>query len=258
MAPLVQPDVRLLTTKQYKLDKGRGKNFATFGIQLAPANDAGLGTMCPYAGFCIWGCIKITGMNALLTHHDARVRRTILYRKFPQAFHDQLQREIESWKKSQLAAGFKLAARPNTLSDQPLLAKTVAERNPDVMVYDYTKLPRPASRRLKNYHLTYSYSERTTPADLDHCVEHKVNIAVIVNVKKGKRLPKQITLHGRTFDVIDGDKTDLRFLDPSDKAYVVGLRWKVSKDSAVKLAGAIKAGLVIDVDAQTAARKQAA
>jgi hypothetical protein len=185
-------------------------------------------------------------MNAFPTHRSARVRRTVLYKKFPQAFHDQLQAEIDAWKRSQTAAGYQLAARPNTLSDLPLLAHAVALRNPDVQVYDYTKLPRPASRRLTNYHLTYSYSERTTAADIAHCVEHKVNIAVILAVKKGQRLPKTLQLFGRTFPVIDGDKTDLRFKDPSDQTYIVGLRWKVSKDNAVKLAAGIQSGLVID------------
>jgi hypothetical protein len=258
MAPYAQPVVKLLTEKQTKLDKGKTKGVATFGIQMAPANDAGLGTMCASSGICADGCIAYTGMNGMPTHHDARVKRTILYRKFAQTFHDQLQAEIESWKRRNTAAGFALAARPNATTDQPLLGHAVATRNPDIQVYDYTKLPRPASRRLKNYHLTYSYSERTTAADIAHCVEHRVNIAVIMNVKKDQRLPKTLELFGRTFPVIDGDKTDLRFKDPSDQTYIVGLRWKVSKDSQAKLARAIAAGLVIDVNAAPGVVRKAA
>ena len=257
MAPYAQPIVKLLTEKQFKLEKGKDKGIATFGIQMAPANDAGLGTMCASSGICADGCIAYTGMNGMPTHHDARVKRTILYRKFAQVFHDQLQREIESWKRRMLAQGFLLAARPNATTDQPLLGKTIAERNKDIQVYDYTKLPRPASRRLPNYHLTYSYSERTTAADIDHCVEHKVNIAVIVNLKKNQRIPKTLELFGRTFPTVDGDKNDLRFKDPSDQCYVVILRWKTSKDSQAKLARGIAAGLVIDISAPAAVRKAA-
>lgn len=253
-----QPKIKLLTTKQYKLDKGESLNVATFGIQLAPATEAGNGiNMCASAGDCVRGCIKVTGMNAFPTHRSARVKRTILYKKFPQAFHDQLQAEIESWKRSTTNAGFTLAARPNTLSDQPLLAKAVAERNPDIQVYDYTKLPKPATRRLPNYHLTYSYSERTTSADIAHCIEHRVNIAVILNIKRGQSLPAFVELHGRTFPVIDGDLTDLRFMDPSDQTYVVGLRWKTGKGSAENLAAGLRSGLVIDPAVQTAQRKAA-
>jgi hypothetical protein len=244
--------VKLLTTKQTKLDKGQKLNVATFGVQMAPANEAGLGTTCAMSGQCAVGCIAETGMNAFPTHRNARVQRTILYRKFPQAFHEQLQAEIDSWKRSQIRAGFDLAARPNTTTDLPLLAKAIAERNPDVRCYDYTKLPKPASRRLSNYHITYSFSERTTAADVAHCIENNVNIAVILNVKKDHELPSTVELFGRTFDVIDGDKNDLRFLDPSDKSYVVGLRWKVSKNSASRLAAGIAAGLVLEPNTNTA------
>jgi hypothetical protein len=240
------PSIKLLTTRQYKLQKGNKAGYATFGVQLAPANAAGLGTICASAGQCIIGCIGETGLNAFPSHRSARVKRTILYRKFPQAFYDQLQREIDSWKRSQTKAGYELAARPNVLSDQPLMAHTIARLNPDIAVYDYTKLPRPASRRLPNYHLTYSYSEKTTAADLQHCIDNRMNIAVILNLTRNQRMPKFLTLRGRTYPVIDGDKHDLRFKDPSDQTYIVGLRWKLSKDSAERLAAGLAAGLVID------------
>jgi hypothetical protein len=48
----------------------------------------------------------------------------------------------------------------------------------------------------------------------------QVNMVQVFNVAKGKDLPAKLG----TIDVIDGDSSDLRFLDP--KGVIVGLRLK--------------------------------
>jgi hypothetical protein len=227
------------------------RGWSTFGITLEPGNAAGLGTVCASAGICeTVNCIAGAGRNRFAKSKTARYKRTVLYKQHPAQFFAQVQAEITLWAIQQQAQGFKLAGRPNVLSDLPVMAQTLARAFPQVMFYDYTKHPRPASRRLENYHLTYSYSENTTAADLAHCVDHRVNVAVVFAVKKSERLPRSITLHGRRFAVLDGDVSDLRFLDKSDKAYVIGLRWKHSPGSADKLARAVEAGYVIDPQAR--------
>jgi hypothetical protein len=244
------PFVKLLTTKQYKLNKGLRLKWATSGIGLAPGNTAKLGTVCASAGICeAIDCLAGAGHNGMPTHRAARYRRTLLFRRFTSQFFQQADAEITLWKIRMTAQGLRVAVRPNLLSDLPTMAQDLARRHPDVQFYDYSKHSRCYSRTLPNYHLTYSYSERTTAQDIADCVAHKTNIAVVFATKRGAKLPKVVTLHGVALPVIDGDVSDLRFLDKSDRAYVVGLRWKHTKDSAQKLRRAIAAGYVIEPQA---------
>jgi len=257
--PTSFPVVTLLTTKQHKLDKGLRFQWSTSGIALAPGNSAKLGTVCASAGICeAIDCLAGSGKNGMPTHRAARYRRTLLFRRFTARFFEQADAEITLWKIRMIAAGYRVAVRPNLLSDLPAMARDLARRHPDVQFYDYSKHSKCHLRTLDNYHLTYSYSERTKLSDLLDCIEHRTNIAVVFATKKGHKLPKFVTLHGRTFPVLDGDVSDLRFLDKSDRAYVIGLRWKHTKNSAQKLRRAIKAGYVIDPLSQAHELRRAA
>ena len=86
---------------------------------------------------------------------------------------------------------------------------------PDIQFYDYTKIPTRKVNHITNYHLTWSYSEANTKYSklFDSVIN---NIAVVFkgtlpNTFKGKK-------------VVDGDATDLRFLDQHN--VVVGLKAK--------------------------------
>jgi hypothetical protein len=89
----------------------------------------------------------------------------------------------------------------------------------NVQWYDYTKIQARMMRYLEgkmpsNYHLTFSKSEN----NWDKCLEvlkHGGNVAAVFN-----KLPE--TFMG--YAVIDGDKSDLRFLDPFN--VIVGLKAK--------------------------------
>lgn len=97
-------------------------------------------------------------------------------------------------------------------------------RFPDVPFYDYTKNPSRArayaeGKLPSNYSLTFSRSESNEPVALQ-MLQIGVNVAAVFAVKKDEALPE--TWGGR--EVIDGDLTDLRFLDPRN--VVIGLRSK--------------------------------
>jgi hypothetical protein len=78
------------------------------------------------------------------------------------------------------------------------------EHFPDIQFYDYTKIPTRKVSHIKNYHLTWSYSEANTKyASLFDKIAY--NIAVVFN----GAFP--IYFKGR--EVVNGDDTDLRFLD---------------------------------------------
>jgi len=88
---------------------------------------------------------------------------------------------------------------------------TLMESFPAVQFYDYTKLP---SRKVpSNYHLTVSYSAANSKY-ADKVIASDKNAAVVFRTPS---LPA--TFRGRP--VINGDTTDLRFLDVS--GVVVGL-----------------------------------
>jgi hypothetical protein len=86
---------------------------------------------------------------------------------------------------------------------------------PEIQFYDYTKWD-PSTRRISsNYHLTFSRSEHEKPETMFRMLARGFNVAVVFDKLWD-------TYHGR--EVIDGDKTDLRFLDPT--GVIVGLTAK--------------------------------
>ena len=106
-----------------------------------------------------------------------------------------------------------------------------------IQFYDYTKLPNPWERVRPNYHLTYSYSERTGSwATVSSIIAHGVNVAIVFDRLKGEALPTTY----RGIPVLDGDIHDLRFRDPM--GHIVGLRFKGGR---AKLAAGLAGGFVL-------------
>jgi hypothetical protein len=98
------------------------------------------------------------------------------------------------------------------------------EQFPEVQFYDYTKIVKRAYSKLpSNYHLTLSYSEKD-PEYAEQVLQAVRDTGVNAAVVFRKELPE--TFHG--LKVIDGDKDDLRFLDP--KGVIVGL---IAKGDAI-------------------------
>lgn len=232
----------MITTNQYKLNKSQSFDWVTAGLNLAPADEARLATgrpdlptLCPKAGACASACLKFAGMNQMTTHAQTRVARTIQLLDHWQATIAQLTLEIS--RAASRAPEGRFAFRPNLLSDLPKLAHALADALPDVQFYDYTKLPRPWQRTRPNYHLTFSYSERCSWAEVEDCLAHGINVAVVFNRLKGDDLPT--TFAG--VRVIDGDTHDLRFLDPTPA--LVGLRFKGAR---AKMLDAMMDGFVLE------------
>tara|TARA_R110000824_G_scaffold262432_2_gene451134 strand:- start:2221 stop:2769 length:549 start_codon:yes stop_codon:yes gene_type:complete len=182
-------------------------------------------------------------MNQMTTHKAARVKRTLLWFNHPDAFIDLAASEVDALLRKAARAAVSLAFRPNALSDQPKMAHRLAKRYPDVQFYDYTKLPRPWTRTLPNYHLTFSLDVGNEQDALD-ALDHGVNVAVVLDLGKGDPMPQTWTLNGRTLPMVDGDVDDLRFLDPV--GVFVGLRGKTITGGRQK---AVDAGFYRSPDA---------
>lgn len=130
------------------------------------------------------------------------------------------------------------AVRLNGTSDLPWLSEALSAQFPEVQFYDYTKHARAWERTSTNYHLTFSWSGE----NLDACMQalaHNINVAVPFNVKKGAALPAS----WNGFDVVDGDLSDLRFLD--ETGVVIGLRVKTI--SAERKQVAVAGNFVVNI-----------
>jgi hypothetical protein len=146
---------------------------------------------------------------------------------------DALYKDLTIFSRRQQKKGIKPCVRLNGTSDIQFEKTGIMEQFPEIQFYDYTKIVKRAYAKLPdNYHLTLSYSE-ADPEYAEQVLtavrETGINAAVVF---RGK-LPK--TFMG--LPVVDGDKDDLRFLDP--KGVIVGLKAKGS-------ARQDKTGFVID------------
>jgi hypothetical protein len=168
---------------------------------------------------CKRACLYGAGMAGVFPSiKQARVAKTLQYLNDRAGFVEALRADIAKLIVMAEKRGMKPAVRINGTSDLPQLALQMALAFPQVEFYDYTRIPMPWRRALPNDHLTFSYSG----ANLADCLEalaNGVNVAVVFSTA---RFPE--TWSG--FRVINGDESDLRFLDPA--GVVVGLKAKGS------------------------------
>ncbi len=221
---------KVVTRNQFKLSKpeGKKKGYLIDGFNLSPHEESvpfGGRNMCPMAGHCQFHCLKKSGMNQMTTHEVARIRKTLLWLQDPDEFLRRAEKEIASLVRKAEREALIPCFRSNLLSDDTELARRVAELFPELVQYDYTKLRKPWKKVTPTYHLTYSLDvgEDREEHALE-CFEHGINVAVVLDIGKDSPMPKTFTLLGDTRRMIDGDKHDLRFLDPV--GVFVGLRGK--------------------------------
>ena len=214
-------------TSNAKLAKGIKKGVKTYGLSLAPYNLSGK-NLCPHASDgCAIACLNTSGLGAMQSVQKARIQKTKEFLNNREEFLATLKKEINSKIKTAKRKMEKIAFRLNVLSDLPWQNLVDMTENPDVPFYDYTPNLKRMIRFLngelpKNYHLTFSRKENNQ-AQCELILAMGGNVAVVFD-----KLPQ--TYLGKP--VIDGDETDLRFLDP--KGVIVGLKakGKAKKDTS--------------------------
>ena len=225
-----------------KSDKS-GKGFKTAILHLSPHKLSGK-NFCPNASKgCIKGCLNTSGHGRFDKTQEARLRRSHFFIKDRSGFMKQLSKEIEAFEKHCKKRKLKPAIRLNGTSDIPwenikfevLRTKpnhhgscvsfelNIFQRFSNVQFYDYTKSKR---RVLKsdlpsNYHLTFSRSETTPIKDIREVLDKGKNVAVVFDHLPDDEFGFPFEPHhfldtsitgGRDW-CINGDRTDLRFLD---------------------------------------------
>ena len=226
---------KLLTYGTAKIDKSRANsNVWEAVLYMSPATESvqyGGANLCPNAGSCASICLgNHSGRMAMPGSMRARLNRTFLYLRERDKFYAQLGKEIDAHVRQCRRKGMRPAIRPNGAQDLRGLGNWVArycatKYGGEVAVYDYTKV---APSHTDGYHLTYSHSERPESLRVSlGWLARGGSVAVVFAVRKGQPLPE--SWHG--YPVIDGDKSDARFMDAPGS--VVGLRIKGSFKKSV-------------------------
>jgi len=200
-----------------KTVKGDGSEYLTAIMYLAPADQVEGINMCPMAVLagCKAGCLNTAGRGKFSNVQAARVRKTILWRDNREMFLAQLEVDLDRFSAYCLRKGIKPCVRLNGTSDVPWENYIDMENDfPEIQFYDYTKTSNRLHKKLpKNYSITLSYSEASDRyADMIRLDALKTGANMAVVWRTQDAIPE--TFLGRK--VIDGDKDDLRFLDPAE------------------------------------------
>jgi hypothetical protein len=214
-----------------KTVKGDGSEYLTAILYLAPADTVDGINVCPMAVLagCKAGCLYSAGRGAMNSVQAARQRKTILWRDFREVFIADLIQDITKFRAYCIKKGITPVVRLNGTSDIHWERYGIIEQFPDVQFYDYTKDIKRVRKALPdNYHLTLSYSEasvRYSDMVLD-AMTGSNNMAVVFRDKD--KIPKSF----KGFQVVDGDKDDLRFLDPKGVVVALYAKGKAKQDAS--------------------------
>ena len=241
----------LLTRSSAKTIKGEKYGWETHILYLSPHKQNELGkNLCPFASAgCAAACLYTAGRGKFSSVQNARLNKTRLFLTERDWFIKQLYKEISNINNKDKTAREESAivkswpdtfkrqcVRLNGTSDIPwenlkYKGKNLFEHFPDLQFYDYTKDHRRViNNKYDNYHLTFSRSENND----DKCIEVLEaggNVAAVFNkdfynrnlVDGGTSFYSFV--YPKQYKVIDGDQSDLRFLDKG-KGVIVGLKAK--------------------------------
>jgi len=242
----------LLSTSNAKTTKGEKMGYTTYIMYLAPhtQNSKGI-NLCSHASKgCAKACLFGSGSARFDEVQNGKRNKTEYYLGDRKLFMNQLVKEITKAERlHKLIDGEKqykkngvnvlrykdFAIRLNGTSDIPFEkikldnGLNIFEMFPNVTFYDYTKNHIRFNKVLpKNYHLTFSMSEDNKEISLSLLNKGIVNVAMVFGVKKESELPNQY----KGFKVINGDESDLRFLD--EKNVIIGLKYKLMTGKGTK------------------------
>lgn len=226
-----------------KTVKGEKVGYKTGIVYMTPDRE-----LCPAskAAACEEGCLNTAGRAGIFAAIPAaRSAKSTLFKNNPGLFFSALIAEIEHYSAKfgesfvvRLNGTSDIAFEDITLDYKGKAYSNIFEIFPDVQFYDYTKRVNRAAKVLPaNYDLTLSYSgARSSYAEsvLKYAKAYGKRVAVVF----AGGLPE--TFHG--MPVIDGDETDLRFLEPG--GVIVGLKAKGKARSDVSGFVVRHAGLI--------------
>lgn len=210
-------DTNASNTKIKKSQKESGLRIA--GLSLYP-NDL----ICSGAklALCMEPCLKEAGFGAFANVRDGRQSKTDFYLQDPQAFIEQLIKEMVNFISLCIRNGESPAFRLNTISDIDWTKHGIPQRFPQAYFFDYTKVAARLGRTPPNYDLVFSYSQN--PAYQKQVARALQTNAPLAVVFRGF-VPVGSYFMGR--EIVDGDKSDI--FNQKQKGKIVGLKLKGHK-----------------------------
>lgn len=226
--------MQLLGHSSAKTEKGESIGYLTGILYLAPHTLSSVGNVCPWAAACKKSCLNTSGRGAFSSVQKARIAKTRLFFSDQKSFMEQLFLDCKALIAKAKRLGLQPCIRLNGTSDLafhrlivPSQNKTLMECFPTVPFYDYTKSVKKAVDNAKglhpqNYTVVFSRDSQFNETECHQVLSAGGNVAVVFR----DALPPT---HWHR-PVLNGDQTDLRFLDRRAKAgrhgYVIGLKAK--------------------------------
>lgn len=258
-SPLYKIPKVLLTTENSKTVKGEKLGYTTYIMYLSPhtQNSKGANLCANASPGCAKACLHKSGAARFDQVQNGKLNKTEYYLADRRGFMRQLAKELtkievkhDAIVGDEKAIGTKgkvlykkFAVRLNGTSDIPFenlrlfrmvngkiwvykkpkkYLQNIFELFPEIQFYDYTKGDKRFDKVIPlNYHLTFSRSEINDVETLD-LLNRGHNVAVVFGVKDVNDFPTSYN----GFKVIDGDTSDLRFLD--EENIIVGLKYKLT------------------------------
>lgn len=214
-----------------KTIKGQKMGYLTGVLYLAPHTLSGF-QVCPKASEgCKLACLYTAGRGMYTNIQEARIRKTKRFFMDREGFMAELVKNVEALIRKAKRESMIPVVRLNGTSDiawekikcvrNGVTYASMMEAFPEIQFYCYTKiLGRSKAIALPNYSLTFSLSE-SNDAEAKEALAQGYNVAVVMNTKRKEQKPE--TWGG--YPVVDGDETDLRFLDPNG-GHIVALTAK--------------------------------
>lgn len=240
----------LLSTENAKTVKGELLGYTTYIMYLAPftQNSKGI-NLCSHASpGCAQACLFHSGAARFDAVQAGKVNKTEYFLHNRKMFLEQLYAELNKiearheaiqgekvYKRNGDVLRYKkFAVRLNGTADIRFEkfkikdGKNIFELFPNVQFYDYTKNHfRYTKDKPKNLHLTFSRSE-TNDEKCMEMLSKGHSVAMVFGVKDENDLPDFYN----GFKVINGDESDLRFLDAQN--VIVGLKYKLMTGKGTK------------------------
>jgi hypothetical protein len=259
---------QLFTIGNTKTIKGMKKGVLTGILHMLPdeqvkdfLEDDTIPTVCPTAKIagCYKDCLVFAGRGTMSPVFYSRLRKTLFYLQYKNEFIKLVDKGIATLLRKAERENLELAIRINGTSDIPVLKelKEILLKYPNVKFYDYTKNPKSIkklhslSNEITNYHLTFSYTKEPLFEPLiETATKYNSNIAIVFkNEEQVNYLienKKKLKLFDKVYNIINGDKTDLRYKDKNNS--IVALRYKKPKIKGKLISEPIKKNFVVDLN----------
>ena len=224
-----------------KTIKGEKFGYLTGILYLSPADLSGVNlcSMAEKAG-CKFGCLNMAGRGQFNSVQTARLNKTKYFLNDRNGFMNDLARDIGKLVKKANKLGLIPVVRLNGTTDirwEDISFKhkgipweqepeTIFEMFSHVQFMDYTKIPNRKDIP-SNYDLTFSFSGADTFKKYNkQAINSGKRMAVVF------RTSEEIPEYFEGMQVVNGDESDLRFLDPQGVVVALYAKGRARKDSS--------------------------